>query len=112
MNTFKLSVVRQGAPIIHPESIFIAKQGDGFIAAEIDMQSKWCEIVSTFTSSDGSFGFNIYAPERSLHLNEEFHKDLDTQVKIDGLNCNDWEIFTIDCTRYTIRLVMIQREPT
>ena len=106
-----LKITRQGAPIINKDNIYILLETSDVIVAEIDMRSKWCEI--SFTScggTDNSLIFGISSTDRSVGLNESFNKDTETEVLIKGFDSNLWDIFSIDCRRYTIRLVLLNRK--
>lgn len=105
----RLKIVRQGPPVVNTDAVWIVKQGDGFIAAEIDMRSKWCVIDSTFCS-DGQLGFSISSQERSCHLKEDEDKDGWTEVLLEDFSCKEWDIFTVECSRYTVRLVLVRRD--
>jgi hypothetical protein len=84
----------------------VVKEGDGFLAVEVDMKSKWCIVDSTFSSPPNSFGFSISTTERSLNLKKGSDPEDWTEVEIEG--CAGWEIFSVDCNRYTVRLVIIR----
>ena len=106
----RIKIVRQGPPIVNTDAVWIVKQGDGFIAAEIDMRSKWCVVDSTFPGSDGQLGFSISAQERSCHLKEDEDKDGWTEVLLEDFSCEEWDIFTVECSRYTVRLTLVRRD--
>jgi len=105
---FNIGIIRQGAPIVNTNNVDIIRQGAGFIAVEIDMHTKWCFIDSTFSGSEGQLGFSISATDRSCHLQENTDKEDWTEVVIEDFKSSEWAIFTVDCCRYTVRLVLLQ----
>lgn len=106
----RLKIVRQGPPVVNVDNVWIVKHGDGFIAAEIDMRSKWCVIDSTFSGSDGQLGFTIATTEGSCHLKEDATEEGTTAVLLENFNGTEWDIFTVECSRYTIRLTLVRMD--
>ncbi len=99
-------IIRQGSPVIKIRRFRILKQVEGILLVELDMVSKWCVIDSTFSGSDGTFGFSVSATERSTNLKKGVDPEDWTEVQIDGLPYPEWGIFSVECSGYTIRLVL------
>lgn len=104
----KLKILQQGSAIVNLDSIHINFQNEKVVLAEIDMTTKWCEISSTFSGNDGSLGFTIATTERSHPVKKDASM-VDTEVLIEDYDSETWDIFCIDCSRYTIRIVLINR---
>lgn len=104
-----IEVRHQGAPVLDPDSLCIVKQGDGFIAAEISMHSKWCLVSGMLSGSDGTLGFFLSAQDRSLHLHETASRDAETLAVFRGVSWDAWDLFSVDCERYTVRFVLLQK---
>lgn len=101
-----LQITKQGKPQINIDYTNIVKSGRGFIAMEIDMKSKWCEISGVMHSSSGLIGISLRPTDRSTNLAN--CSDDETDIEIGGLN-GVWEIFCCNAARYTIYLVIIKR---
>ena len=109
MESIRIQVKSQGAPIIANGPPCVVKTGLGFIAATIDMKSKYCKIPYTFSSSEGEIGFGVSADEDSLHLMEGKELGDITEVILQFYNSCNWYIFAIECERYTISIVLIEK---
>lgn len=102
-------VTHQGAPLVNINSVYIVKSGPGFIAAEIDMRSKWCVAGFTIGGPDGELGFGLVATDRSSNLQEGADLNLPTEITLTKFNSKEWDLFTVECSRYTVRIVLVQR---
>ena len=101
----KLRITKQGAPIINLDSIAILYENEKVILAEIDMFSKNCSIGYVVFGSDGKLGFEVIETQYSLHLDESKLGE-PTEVLIEDYSSKAWDIFMIECSRYTIRIVL------
>jgi len=104
----KLKIIKQGAPIINLDAIHVNYQNEQVILAELDMQSKWCEIAYTSSANDGFLGFAISETERSTQLSKQFTEE--TEVQLIDFSSSEWTIFNITCARYTIRITLLRKE--
>jgi hypothetical protein len=102
-----LRILHQGKPIINIDNVYVVKQGKEFLALEIDMHSKWCQIGSV-CGCNGDLGFVLIATNRSTNLKKDM-KDTWTEVVLEGFSLENWDIFTAECCRYTLRLVIIKQ---
>lgn len=73
------------------------------------MKSKYCKIPYTFSSSEGEIGFGVSADEDSLHLMDGKEIGDITEVVLQDYNSGDWYIFAIECTGYTINVVLVEK---
>jgi hypothetical protein len=105
----RFNIETQGAPQVsneYGEGVILYKYDD-VVIAEIDMQSKWCEVSSTLTG-DKFLGVFVNATKRSLHLLEG--KDMEEETLINFPNFLGWRIYSAECCRYTLRLVFIKEK--
>lgn len=109
MESIRIQVKSQGAPIIANGPPCVVKTGLGFIAATIDMKSKYCKISYTFSSSEGEIGFGIAANEDSLHLMDGKEIGDITEVVLQDYNSGDWYIFAIECAGDAINIVLLEK---
>lgn len=106
----KIKIEEQGKPQINTANgISIIYEDGKVILAEIDMVSKWCEVESTFTTSDGKIGFTVQSTNRSLNLLEEYNLDTTDAVIVFSDKTTGYDIYLIQCIRYTIRIVLIKK---
>lgn len=70
-------------------------------ALEIDMKTKWCDIIETTDYNNGNIGLFITDTERSVDVNKR--KKCDTEI--DFPRFKGWDIFCSSCNRYTLRVV-------
>jgi len=101
-------VIQQGKPAVNTAPPHVTAQGENFIAFEIDMRSKWCEVDSICSDSDGMISVCIGTTDRSCNLNDSRECPW-TEIQFPDHNCNEWDIFTAQCSRYTLRVVLIKR---
>lgn len=101
-------IIQQGKPVVNPNPPCVVAQGEKFIALEIDMRSKWCEVESTCSGSDGSLSLCVGITDRSCHLDDSQEEPW-TEIMFPDHNANEWDIFLAACNRYTIRVVLTKR---
>jgi len=103
-----LKITKQGAPIVNLDSIHINYQNEQVVLAEIDMQSKWCEIAYVAYSDDGYLGFAVVnETNRSTQLSDKLEKE--TEVQIADYTSLEWTIFNITRNRYTVRITLLRK---
>jgi hypothetical protein len=105
-----LEIINQGAPLINIDNIHIVEYTDNFVAAEIDMHSKWCEIDSTSNGWEDQLVFDLCATDRSDGLRKDEDRDSLTEVALKNFFASEWEFFVINCRRYTVRLVLVKKQ--
>ena len=95
-----LHVRHKGAPIVNHG--FLLRNTPKLVALEIDLKSKYCEVVCT-TGGDGEApGLHIGATNRSLNLNKKVKRDEPTAIDFKGYD--GWDIFAADIFSYTLRV--------
>lgn len=101
-------VATQGKPMVNPHPPRIIADSEDFIAFEIDMRSKWCEVYATGAGSDGSISLYVGTTDRSCHLDDSMELPW-TEIALPDHNCDEWDIFVTECCRYTLRVVLTKR---
>jgi hypothetical protein len=104
----KFEIIHQGKPVVNPSEPFIVAQGEGFVAFEIDMRSKWCELDSTCSGLDGNLSLCVGTTDRSCHLDDSQECPW-TEILFPDYNCKEWDIFVAECVRYTLRVVLTKK---
>lgn len=115
---FGFIIEHQGKPIVScsPDDNgvykpFILHNDSKFIIGNIDLKNKYCYIDSIFSSRGGGepyrFGFELAPSEETYMIEKWDEKTLtdNTQIVFTGLS-NEWDIFLIDCSRYTVSFVL------
>jgi hypothetical protein len=107
--TMRAQILMQGKPRVNLEAgIHFASYSPNFIAAEIDMHTKWCNIDMIGGSEDGLV-LGIGLTERSLHMDESAEEG-STIIEFPDHKSPEWDIFAAECNRYTLRVVFLRRE--
>lgn len=105
----KFKITQQGKPIVSPQAPFIVAQGKKFVALEIDMRSKWCEVDATSAAGiNGAIEIHIGTTDRSCFLDDSQECPW-TTIQFPNHGCDEWDIFTAECCRYTLRVVLTKR---
>lgn len=103
----RMEIEIQGKPRISDVGLTVRVSTPDIVAVEIDMSSKWCEVDGTYTDGD-VFGIEIVAGIMSQHLDDTKESQV-TLVKFPDMLDTDWELFTAQGGRYTIRVVFIKK---
>jgi len=101
-------VILQGKPLVNHAQPHIAAQGETFIAFEIDMLSKWCEVDSICSDSDGSLSVCVGVTDRSCNIDDSQESPW-TEIQFPDHKCDQWGIFMAECCRYTLLVVLTKR---
>lgn len=96
-----MKVTTQGAPV--PNQAYEYFRGRWVRLVEIDMQSKYCEVMATGGGPNGPSVFLIAGTD-SLHLDET--KPRDAYTAIEFPEYKGWDIWTAEISRYSLRLVL------
>lgn len=103
---FQYSVIEEGAPVVNGATA-LGDPESGVLAFEIDLHSKYCEVVSTGTSKNGPT-IHFRASEDSLYLNESCPRDAWTGIAF--LGCPGWSVWAIHVERYTCYVCLVKDE--
>jgi hypothetical protein len=95
----------KGKPKFSDNFGFIREAGKNILAVEIDLESKYCDIIG-FGSSDDVPTIYITTTDRSLHLNEKEENDT-TNISFKVLN--GWSIFSSELLKYTLSICFIKK---
>lgn len=70
-------------------------------AVEIDVITKWCDVIGAIGDDKGNIGIIINDTYMSINANEESLSG----TEIDFPRFKGWNIFCYSCNRYTLRVV-------
>ncbi len=104
MKNIKIKVIQQGAPIVNTG--WVVESGKNIVALYVDLKSKYCEVSSSFSGSNGDCGVSLKATERSLHLNEEVEKEDFTSIVFSDYK--GWDVFAYYLGRYTLNVCLVK----
>ena len=91
-------ITKQGAPVINScTCVFDSKVTKLF---ELDLKSKYCEIVGIYYDDNGNIGIEIAALVRSLSL----HKSKKGSTTVMFKNLKNYHVFASDLSRYSARI--------
>ena len=82
---------------------YVLRDGSEVVALEIDLYSKYCNVVLA-TSSMGIPGIQLIATKESLHLGD-YDKDI---TKVELPEYKGWSAFSASVSRYTLRVCLIK----
>ena len=71
---------------------------------EVDLKSKYCEVVVHI----GSLGLGLGTNEYSCKLDENYDREGFTEVNFKD-ECEGYEIFQADISRYTLRITFVNK---
>ncbi len=100
-----LKITYQGAPIVNPGVTYLKKYSD-VVVLEVDLKSKWCDILAHSVSENNCPVIIVYANERSINLNKEVDRRMSTNIEFPEYK--GWSIFLAEITRYTLRVCLIK----
>ncbi len=99
----KVKIEHQGAPIVNTDNVHTVAQSKDIILLEIDMRSKYCEVMMHI--HDECPSVLICKGEHSLHLNDD--EEGTTELELCGYK--EWNIFLAEILRYTLRVCLVKR---
>ena len=101
----KIKIKMQGSPIVNGGLVY--EISENIVALDIDLKSKYCDVMSSFNGSDGSCGVLLAANERSLYLNDLVDKDSFTEIEFSDFK--NWSVFAWYLGRYTLNVCLIRK---
>lgn len=99
----EISIVTQGAPEVSAGVVGYKKRRDIAIF-EIDLRSKYCEVIAHFVNFEKCPGVMIDTSERSLHL----HPTETGATVIEFPGFKGWSVFASGIGRYTLGVCLIK----
>jgi hypothetical protein len=100
----KIKVIK-GSPIIN--SAIIYKHSSEIVCICIDMTSKYCEIDYTGNGDNEGPSIGICSNKHSLYLDEK-RKNKITQIYF--TEYKNWDIFSVNITKYTCFVVLTKNK--
>ena len=104
--TTPIIIEQQGSPKLLQDVAFVQAEGDTIVALYLDLESKYCEIGASLSSSKGECGICIEATENSHHLDET--KDREKMTRIYFPEFVGWDYWAGASGRYTIQVCLIK----
>lgn len=101
----KFLIPVQGAPTVN--GAWLLAKGEDVIAIEMDLHSKYCEVMATGGSEDGPCIW-LEANEHSLHLDESKSRDAFTEVVFPEYK--GWNVWGYSTGRYTVAICLVDME--
>jgi hypothetical protein len=95
----------RGAPKIN--AAYDAVRYKDVVVLDIDLASKYCEVLATGSGTDGLDIF-IQATDESLHLDET--KPRDAWTKLSFPEFKGWEIACYTLSKYTLTVCFLKRQ--
>lgn len=100
----KIKITQQGAPDINYG--WIVEIGENVVALNIELKSKYCEVSSSFSGSNGECGVVLQTTKRSLYLNDKTDREDFTTIEFPDFK--GWNVFATWLGRYTINVCLIK----
>lgn len=101
-------ILNSGQPRISSIAAEVIAKGESIVALEIDMHSKYCEVGSMSVSIEDELALSVNAVrDRSVGLDLTQACEF-TEICFPGYKSPDWRIFSADCCRYTLRVVLVK----
>lgn len=98
--------VKRGAALVN--SVSQRKKFPTVVCLDIDMKSKYCEVIANFSGAGEPCGVFIAPTENSLKLSSAYHKNMPTRVAFPGYE--DWHVYATSSGRYTISVVLMKNK--
>lgn len=105
-DVIRCAIKHKGSPIINEG--YVREIAQNIVALEIDLESKYCEVVCSFGGSDGTCGVYVGANDRSLHLNDKVERDEPTAIEFTDFV--GWDVFACGIGRYTLSVCLTRKE--
>jgi len=99
-------IAHQGAPIVNDATLKLRHEDVACI--DIDLQSKYCEIIGSTNAIDGECKIYIGSSEHSFNLNVSYNRNEPTAIYFQDFT--GWKIFATNSFRYTISVVLIPEQ--
>lgn len=104
-DSIRIKKSMQGAPVVN--NGYVEQIGENVVAISIDLRSKYCDVISSFSSSNGSCGVLLAANERSLYLHKTKERDSFTQIEFPDFK--NWSVFAWYLGRYTLNVCLVNK---
>lgn len=104
----ELKITEQGPVIVN--NACLRKESADIVCIDIDLRSKYAELIGTFSASTGAIGILLAADERTRHVDETKPRDGFTTVEFPEFTGDDgWRVYaSYGPARYSMGVVLIR----